>query len=470
MWKKCTAPLIGLGLLLATAGSSFAAGFALIEQSVSGLGNAFAGGAASAEDATTVFFNPAGMMLLEGQEVTSALHVIMPSTKFTAEQAPTNALTGPIRDSNSLPMTAGSSGGDGGVTGIAPNFYYVNRLSEKMAIGLGINAPFGLATKYDKTWIGRYHAVESDVMTININPSIAYRATEKLSIGAGFNAQYIEATLSSMIDFGLKAAILNPALAATPVPSNPNADVFSELNADDWSFGYNLGLLYEFTPETRMGFAYRSKIKHKLEGDAKFNIQNPTWLSNVDPALLAMAQATFVKQGAYGSIELPASASLSYFHQATPELAIMADITWTEWSSFDSLVMNFEGTLADSPSITTENWDDTWRYSIGATYQLNEKLVLRAGVAFDETPISDEHRTPRIPGEDRTWVSLGCGYQFTDKLSMDVAYAHLFVSDSKMEKYATDEGADDEDLARGTVVGEFENAVDIASIQLSYKF
>ncbi|PLX96599.1 MAG: hypothetical protein C0622_14540 [Desulfuromonas sp.] len=242
-------------------------------------------------------------------------------------------------------------------------------------------------------------------------------------------------------------------------------DVFSELNANDWSLGFNLGLLYEFSPETRVGLAYRSPVRHDLEGSAEFDIQNEAYLAYLE--LLDIAEATFVKQGAYGSIDLPATASLSIFHQVTPALSLMADVTWTEWSSFETLVMNFEGTLADNPSVTTEKWDDSWRYSVGASYQVNEKLKLRCGLAFDETPISDEHRTPRIPGEDRFWTSIGLGYQFTESLSVDFAYSHLFVSDSKMEKYAV---IGSEDEGRGTVIGEFENSVDIASIQFSYNF
>lgn len=488
MWKKYSSPLFSLILLLAVNSTSYASGFALIEQSVSGLGNAFAGGAASAEDATTVFFNPAGMTRLADQQTSMGLHVIAPSTKFTAAFAPTNALGTPIRNTSGAALATGPSGGEGGVTGIAPNLYYVNKINDKLAIGLGINAPFGLSTEYDKTWAGRYHAIESDVKTININPSVAYKVTDQLSIGAGFNAQYIDATLSSMADFGLQAtaglysaaqaaaaggdlataATLQAqadALVAAGAPSNPNADVFSEISADDWSYGFNLGLLFEFTPESRAGLAYRSKVKHKLTGDADFTIQNSAYLTAL--GLLPTAQGTFVNQGANGSIDLPASASLSLYHQFSDTLAFMADVTWTEWSSFDKLVMNFTGTLATSPSVTTENWDDTWRYSIGASYKVTKELTLRTGAAYDETPISDNYRTPRIPGEDRFWLALGAGYQFTDNLVLDCAYAHLFVADSNIHKTAT---LGTEDEGRGTIIGSFENSVDIASVQVSYKF
>lgn len=458
-------PLLVVGL----ATSSFASGFAIIEQSVSGLGNAFAGAAASAEDATTIFFNPAGMTLLEGQQVSAGVHVIVPSAEFTATAAPTNVAGAPIRDASGAPIASGSSASDAGQTGVVPNFYYTNKVSDKLAVGLGINAPFGLATEYDKTWAGRYHAVESAVATININPTIAYQVNEQLSLAAGVSAQYIDVTLSSMVDGGLVNANLaqagspaaNLALAADPTSlSNPANDVFVENTADDWGYGYNLGLLYQFNEGTRAGLSYRSQIKHKVSGEVTTSV--PTTVANLAAAGL------FAEQSINGSITLPASASLSLYHQVNERLALLGDISWTEWSTFEKLVINFEGagiaTKSNSP--TTENWEDTWRYSLGASYQATEALLLRTGVAYDESPIEDPFRTPRIPGESRTWITVGAGYQFTDRLSADVAYAYLFVADSTVDKSTTTP----EDVSRGNLAGEYENAVNIASVQLNYRF
>lgn len=456
MTRKGTSLLLGLTLLLASTTSVYASGFAIIEQSVSGLGNAFAGGAASAEDASTIFFNPAGMILLEGQQVVGALHVIAPSTKFKAETA-TNVTGAPD-------ALGTNNGGDGGVTGVVPNLYYSYKTTDKMALGIGINAPFGLATEYDKDWVGRYHAVESDVMTINVNPAFAYQAAEKLTIGAGINIQYIDVTLSSMIDGGLvnygAGNLLGIAdgVGGASVVSNTAYDIYAENTGDSLSYGYNLGLLYQFDEKTRLGLAYRSEIKHKLEGDIKTTV----------PVTMAPLGMLFADQDIYGKITLPATASLSLFSQLTEKLALMGDITWTGWSSFDKLTINFEGSgiATNNSSTTTENWDDTWRYSVGATYKTCDMFTLRTGVAYDETPISDEYRTPRIPGTDRLWLSLGGNIKLSDTMGLDVAYTHLFVDDSRMEKYVSTP----EDQSRGTVVGEFENSVDIVSAQLNYKF
>jgi len=453
MRVKLGSAIFTLLLIVGLSGSALASGFAIVEQSVSGLGNSFAG-AVSGEDASAMFFNPASITLLEGQQVTGGLHVIFPSTKFNATTA-TNALGGSLGTNN---------GGDGGVTALVPNLYYSNKINPKLSFGLAIDAPFGLATDYDTTWVGRYHAKESDVATININPVIAYKVTDQLTIAAGVSAEYMDVTLSSMIDGGLVGALNGAAM----LPSQTSSDIFAENTADDWAFGFNLGAIYEFTQDTRIGIAYRSEITHKLEGDIALNV--PTAIAGTPlPALSGLPLAAlFPNQGINGEITLPATASFSVFSQVTERFALMGDVTWTGWSSFDKLTINFEGTgIAGSPSTTTtENWDDTWRYSIGTTYQATDVLKLRGGLAFDETPISDDYRTPRIPGEDRFWVSLGAGYQFTENINMDFAYAHLFVSDSKMQKTV----ANPEDTARGTVIGEFENSVDIASVQFTYKF
>jgi len=469
MFKKSFALLFGLALLLCASSTVFASGFAIVEQSVSGLGVSFAG-SVSGDDPSAMFFNPASISLLEGQQATAGLHVIIPSAKFSATTA-TNALGGSLGTNNS---------GDGGVTKLVPNFYYSNKLSDKLSIGLGINAPFGLATDYDKNWVGRYHAKESDVATININPVVAFKVTDQLTLAAGVSAEYMEATLSSMVDGGLVNASLaqgyaadmadgtldnpiyglaNLAMAADPTNiSSPANDIFVENSADDWGYGFNLGLLYEFSTKTRVGLAYRSEITHKLKGDVTSSV--PSTVNNLLPL--------FQKQDINGSITLPATASANFYSKVTDKLALMADVTWTGWSSFDELTINFEGTgiAGSSSSTTTEKWEDTWRYSVGATYQATEALLIRTGLAYDETPIPDDYRTPRIPGEDRFWVSLGAGYQITESLSLDAAYAHLFVKDSKIQKYATVP----EDQSRGTLVGEYKNSVDIASIQINYKF
>ena len=192
------------------------------------------------------------------------MHLLFPSAKF--------------RNEGSIHLTGQPlSGGDGGNAGSAiviPNLYYSHRLNDRLTAGVGIFSPFGLSTNYDSTWVGRYHAVKSDLISLNINPSLAYRVTDKLSLGAGINAQYLKAELSNAIDFGTIFA----ALGAAGVAPQRN-DGFVTFKGDSWSWGYNVGALYEFTGDTRAGIAYRSRIDHTLTGDAHFSgvpSPNPT--------------------------------------------------------------------------------------------------------------------------------------------------------------------------------------------------
>lgn len=402
---KQAALLLTTGLL-GFSGSASSAGFSLIEESASGLGNAFAGGAASAEDASTVFFNPAGMTRLSGTQLSVVMHAIKPTVRF----------------SNAGSAGTGVNGGDAGSWALVPNFYVVTELSPTLRAGLGISSPFGLKTDYDANWIGRFQAIKSDMKTININPALAYKINDQLSVGAGLNAQYISAELTN----------------AVRLPGN--AEGFAQVKGDDWSFGYNLGVLYEVNQSTRFGLAYRSDVRHKLEGDVTFS-----------------GPFVFAQNGPINAeITLPETVSLSAFRQINPQWAVMSDVTWTRWSRFQELrILRSTGALV---SLTPENWEDTYRFAIGASYQQSDKLKLRGGAAYDQAPVTDSNRTARIPDADRTWLSVGASYQFTATSSIDVGYAHVFVANAAINS------------GTPALVGEYSNSVDILSAQYNHRF
>ncbi len=418
------------------------AGFQLIEQGVSGLGNAYAGGAASAEDASTIFFNPASMTRLPSQFI-FGLHLISPSAKFKNDGSKT-VLGSALK---------GGDGGDGGENALIPNLYYLRRLGDSYAFGLGVNVPFGLATKYPKDWVGRYHAVESDFKTLNINPSLAYKVTDSFSIGGGINIQYAEATLSNMVDLGTAGFLAG----ALPVTASQNFDAFAELKGDAWALGWNLGILFEPTRDTRIGLSFRSKTNFKLEGDVKYD---------VPLAVKPLATANKMVNGdVTANITLPAIASVSVYHRDSEKLALMADISSTGWSDFRELRIKFKSGQSDS--VTTENWRNTLRTSVGASYYADEKNTFRFGIAYDRTPVPDpQHRTPRIPDGDRTWVAAGYGYKYSQKLSFDLGAAYLFVlNDPKIDKTATGE-----DTLRGALKGTYDCNVKILSASVNYTF
>lgn len=398
---------LAAGLALAgCANFSHAAGFALIEQNASGLGNAYAGAAAVAQDASTVFFNPAGMTQLPDRQLVVAGHLIKAKAEFSGTVTP-GAL-------------GGGDGGDAGGLALVPNAYYAFRLTPDVHLGVGLNSPFGLKTEYDADWIGRYQAIKSEVKTININPSIAYKVSETVSLGAGLNIQWVEATLTNR----------QPLPAPVPLVT---------IKGDDYGWGYNLGALWQLTPATRVGLSYRSEVDYTLEGTS----------SASDPVVGALNGPVTA------AVTLPDSASLSLLHKLSPAWDLLADVTWTGWSDFDDLPIR--GTVNKT---TIENWEDILRYSLGATWHMSDQLSLRGGVAYDEAPVSDLYRTPRIPDGARTWVAVGGQYRLSRQRVLDFGYAHLFVNSPGLQ--SVDNGT--------TLNGSYDASVDILSAQLTLNF
>lgn len=459
MKRTTTAVIAALGHW-AFFGSAGGAGFALIENSASGMGSAFAGAAALAEDPSTVWFNPAGMTLLQEQQVALALHGVMPSASFTDKGSYINpALTG----DTVTPYSLSGANDTTDVAALVPNFYYVVPIDDRFRFGLGINAPFGLETDYADDWVGRYHATNSQLKTININPALAWQASDSLSLGFGVNMQYIKADLSQKIDSG--AVCLR--FASTPtlfaqcvseglLPNTVTNDSEGKVNGDDWSFGYNLGLLYQFDASNRIGLAYRSEISQTLEGDGEFTV-NSDLRTILDRAGLS---TLFTNTGVTAEADLPASASLSGVFAMNDRLTLLADITWTGWSSFQELRIVFDNPIQPA-SVTDESWEDSVRYSLGLNYKESSR-IWRLGVAYDETPIPDpQHRTPRIPGNDRTWLALGVGLPVFETIWLDLGYAHLFVDDTPI---------DHTDANGYALRGIYEADVDIFSLQATMKF
>jgi long-chain fatty acid transport protein len=380
-----------------------AAGFALVEQNASGLGNAYAGQAASAQDASTIFFNPAGMTLLPDRQLVLAGHLIKPQAEFSGSVSP---------------AIGGGDGGDAGDLAFVPNAYYAQRVAPGVSVGLGLTAPFGLKTEYDSTWMGRTQAIESELKTVNLNPSVAWQVNEALSLGAGVSLQYVEATLSS----------------------SAGAAGVATINGDDYGWGFNLGALWRLGEATRIGFAYRSEIDNTLEGDVEFSVAN------------------MLNGPVTADVTLPDSASLSLFQKLGARWELLADVTWTGWSDFDELrIVRATGATL---SLTPENWDDSWRYSVGANYHLDDALTLRGGVAYDETPVADAFRTARIPDESRTWLAFGAQYRLSAASVIDVGYAHLFIDEASINKK---EGP-------VTLTGSYDSSVDILSAQYTHNF
>lgn len=438
MRRKELIVLLGIVALVAFGAMNVhASGFAIVEQGVRGLGTAYAGAAALAEDPSTIFYNPAGLTQLKGQQLEAGLHYIIPRAEFNDKGT-----------TSRIGLSTGTNdGGDGGEPAFVPNFYYSHSLSEDFKVGIGVFAPYGLATKYDPDWVGRYYAIKSELATININPTMAYRINSQWSVGAGISMQYIDATLSSKADLGLG---LGPGFSQA-------FDGFSEISGDDWGYGFNLGFMFEPIHSTRIGVAYRSMISHELEGRAKWEF---------DPTVAPVAAALNFVDGSNISadVDIPETFSLAVHHAFSDKWAVVADATWTKWSHLDEIRIKYDSGQSDT--VLDLQWDDTWRYGAGVIYKPNSKCTGRFGIAFDKTPIPDAaHRTPRIPGEDRFWVAIGGGYKATEKFEFNFGYTHIFVADPKVDTTGTSDAAQ-----KGTLIGEWDASVDIISANVTYAF
>lgn len=422
-----------------------AVGFALEHQSVSNLGYAFAGGAASAEDASTIFWNPAGMGRLPGRQAVLGLNAIYGSARFTDQG--TTSPAGPA-----FPITGGSGGNPVGLNWV-PNLYYAADVSGEVKAGIGINAPFGLKTKYPRDWMGRYHAIDSVVKSLNINPAVAWELRDGVWLGGGVNVQYFDAVLSNAIDYGAACfGAFGPA-ACTAAGIAPQAnDGIAKVSGDSWGLGWNAGALFEISPASRLGVAYRSSIEHEAKGGATF--ENPP-LPGAFAALTAGAQDT----SARSTIKTPDMLSMSLYGEISPKWSLLGDLTWTGWSKFKELRVRFDDGAPDA--VTPENWRNTVRVSFGAGYRLDHRWRLRGGIAYESSPIRDEFRRPRIPDNAHTLIGLGFNYRFSKAAGLDFGYMHAFVKDAPVNASAP--GA-------GTIAGHYKVRADVLSIQYNHSF
>lgn len=464
MKKYNSQRLIPVLLMAAFAGSAGAAGFQLMEQNASGLGNAYAGSAAVAADASTIYFNPAGLTYLPGMQVVAAVNAIDVDSRFSNRNSTNPALiTG-----------QGGNGGQVGSLAFVPSLYFSMPLNPQWSAGLGINAPFGLKTEYDSNWRGRFHAVTSDVKTININPTLAFKLNDRVSLGAGVSWQRIDARLTSMANAGGavcgNAAFLGAGGGAACVGGLLNNYESSvELKGDDTAWGYNLGAMFQVSDATRLGLSYRSAIKYTLTGRATFQNPTVTTAGGLNGLANAVIAGGLYNGGIKLDVKLPDTWIFSGEHKLNDRWELLGDVSWTGWAKISKLdAVRTDGALTGTTlSHTQENWRNTWRVALGANYQCSDALKLRMGTAYDQSPVDkDNYRTPRLPDNNRWWLSFGAQYKLSKTGVIDVGYSHLFVGDSTISNNG--QGADT--ASKGLLDGTYSNSVDILAVQYTHNF
>ena len=426
--KKLLVPAVALGAMIASTGAE-AAGYHLSEYTTTGLGRSFAGVGVMGDDYSAIGFNPAGMQYNAKSGGQTGLTMVSLHTDYKGSVGPTiNALT----QSPEAPKTGR---GHTRPTRVLPNIFAQHKMNDRMTFGIGAYVPYGLATDYDNGWFGETHAGLSEVSAVNVSPALSYQVTDTVSLGAALNIQHISARLTGAVEKNMGYPY------SVRVPGATN-----NLEGEDVGVGYTIGATFTPRKDVRLGVSYRSKIKHKLEGDVKVT-GTPYGLSDGN-------------QDIFTKITTPEVLLFSGAWDFNKCFTLTGTARWTRWSQFDDLDIYSKKT-GDGISKTNENWKNTWYYAVGLDYRRNQNWTFRTGIGYDETVIkSPEYRTARIPDGRRVLTSLGVSYK-KNNWQVDAGYMHIFIHGS--HAYGKSAGASDIDM-------KYNSSADLLSFGVQYKF
>ena len=406
--KLASFVLISLGAVNAHAG-----GFSVFgEGNGRNSGDFGAGVAAEASDASTLYYNPAGMINLEGEQLVVGATIVTATSKIQPGStiSVSNNTTGPLVYTTSI-------AGEKAYASIPiPALFYTKKVNPNLAWGIGVYVPFGLETSWAESAPTRYSATKSNLQIINVSPAIASKLNDKVSFGAGFDIQYASVELNSVI--GL------PTCAQAGICPNPNfLDSTVRNKGTSVGFGAHAGFMVQATTDTRLGVNYQSQVQHRFSGDSVITgrLADPNFTN----------PAASVRNGALFSdpANMPDQITASGIHNLNEKVSLMATAAFIRWSSIKQIVMN--GVQAGPAGVTAtvtlpQNYRDTWRLVAGGKYQVNEKVSIRGGVGYDQTPVNNVDRNLRLPDSDRIAVAIGGHYQVNKSVGIDLGWTHLF--------------------------------------------
>lgn len=469
-----------LALIIAAALSALslnaqASGYRFGSQSVAAQGSADAN-AAEANDASTLFYNPAGMSRLEGKQFSGGATIVVPHSTYT-DTGSTRFF--PVSGTRSTGGTQASGYAPDAV--VAPALYYTQKINEQWTAGVGMFVPYGAKLDYGRTWTGRYALTDIKLESVALNPSVSFKLSQQHSFGFGVTAQYMKADLGQQVDVpgGVSAAsFFGSPIGAQVAAVGGVHDAHASMNGKDWGYGFNLGYLFQLNDATRFGLAYRSSISHKLKGDAIWDFSTAITSTSAMANLIEKGLATASgKSNSSSLVELrtPETVSANFFHQIDSKWAAMGDLTWTRTSRLSNLNIQFPNSSPkEGDEVIRQQWKDTYRLSLGTNYKYNDKLMLRAGVAFDESPVrSPELTHPALPDSDRYQFSLGASYKLSPQSSIDLAYSYLDFKDARLN-YSNDcSPAKATGVCTGngeTTRGVFKTYLQLLGVAYNYKF
>jgi long-chain fatty acid transport protein len=412
-----TLAAVSLAALISAQGGAQAGGFAIREQSATAQGYSFAGAASGSGGLSSMFWNPATITMAPGWHSEWHLSLIVPRVDI-------NPLPG-------TPTAIFGSSGDIGQDAIVPTGFSSYQINDRFWVGVSSSAPYGLVTDPRQNWAGQIYSRSSKVFSLNVNPIVGVKVNDWLSLAVGPSLQYFDIRLKS---------------AVTPAPNAPSAI----LEGDDIGFGFTAGATITPFAGTTLGIGYRSRIDHELEGT--FSIPAGVGGVPVNRQIPINADLT-----------TPDQVTIGLSQMITPALTVHLGFEWTNWSILEEpLVLGPGGAVVRTLPL---NYDDGFFYSAGFDYKLNNQWTLRAGVAYEESPIDTEIRSTRLPDNDRIWLSVGAGYQWSDKLSFDIAYTHIFTKETDIRITPGHQ-----DYLGVPFLADVDATVDIVSVGLRYRW
>jgi long-chain fatty acid transport protein len=413
-----------------------AAGYALREHSADAMGAAYAGSAATGTDASYMVYNPASLGFVGGTDFSASIAGIFVDSS-SRYGATTSALT-PV----SGPSSPGSFVSNAAVPALALRW----RVADRWALGVSVSAPWGLVTSYPKDWVGRYYGIDTKLTTINITPLISYEISPHVVIAAGPQAQYANGTFTNAIDVGT---------LTYPLGTPGADDIYAQFKAKGWGWGWTVGLMAQLNDAFSVGVAYRSSIDTTAKGHLNFQ--------GVSTNPYALGVGIFNNGAAQTSLTTPAMVNLGARWHVCDNWNLLGEADWTEWSVFKNLTIK-PASVFLPPDFTATNWNDSWFFALGAEYMPSDRWTLKAGTAYDESPIPGSTKGPRIPDNNRTWLSLGARYHASDSIDLSFSAAHLFFANSKVNLQQTNPGSS----LRGNLAGVTKGSANIVAVQISF--
>ncbi len=459
-----------LTLSLTATTASMAAGFMLQEQNAVQTGDFGAGGAAIAEDASTAWFNPAGLTRLDKPQLVLAANEILFKTNYsglvTYNNSTMNTIFDPPVQVGAINESQHVSNVDGGTSNFIPVFHLAYPITPKVVAGLSVTTPFGLSTKYDASTYVRYANTQTKLQVTDISPSIGFQVTDKTSVGFGVDMQRLLATFDNYADIN-------------PQSTQYQALTLSHNKASDWAQGWHAGILFQPSNATRFGLAYHSKVIHHASGYSTFSgpAADPDYINDIIVESETPAYGTMHTGASTTTVNLPASTMLSAYHDMNNRWALMGSVVYTQWNIFQETALN--NVMASQVNLTEDSvllgqklvnvvvpqhFHNTWRASIGTNYKFNDQWLARTGVGYDESPVNNSYRNLRLPDSDRYAVALGARYQATKAVALDAGWTHEFIQTARLNNTTT------QDVQSTTIIGKSYSHADVIGLQMTWSF